>query len=159
MNSFQTVTAKLTPVDAARFSGRYETEVVGKDGNPIKVTRSIRKAHLEELLIQGSLTPTKAPALTENAVDDLCDLFETKATVTKSPKVTKKTAEAVDSIKLVRSRKSKTNVVGREKAGASGDNVEGILRKKAPKASSISPIRRSRRLSGCARTRFMGIEE
>lgn len=158
MNSFQTVTSKLSAADAARFSGRYETEVVGKDGNPIKVTRSIRKAHLEELLIQGSLTPTKAPALTENAVDDLCDLFETKAAVTKSPKVNKKTAQVVDSIKLARSRRPKMNGAGSEK-GASGEKVEGILRKKAPKASSISPIRRSRRLSGCARTRFMGIEE
>eukprot|EP00804_Cyclotella_cryptica_P027999 CCRYP_003870-RA/>CCRYP_003870-RA protein AED:0.21 eAED:-0.35 QI:0/-1/0/1/-1/1/1/0/231 len=41
---FQTVSSILSPADAARFSGRYETEIVGKDGNPVSVVRCIRNA-------------------------------------------------------------------------------------------------------------------
>ncbi|KAL3801825.1 hypothetical protein HJC23_001221 [Cyclotella cryptica] len=92
---FQTVSSILSPADAARFSGRYETEIVGKDGNPVSVIRSIRNAPLEQLILQGSLTPTKAPAPSPNAMEDLCGLLETKATVTKSPKAATNKAAVV----------------------------------------------------------------
>jgi hypothetical protein len=160
MSNFQSVSSLLSPVDAARFTGRYEMEVEGKDGKPVKVLRSIRKADLDKLLLSGSITPTKAPPLKENAVDDLCNLMESKAVITKSPTVSPKVdkkSQAVDSVKLARARKS--NVSSEIKSEE--QKVKGILRKKAPKApaTSISPVRRSRRISGCARTRFGGVSD
>jgi hypothetical protein len=141
-------------------------EVEGKDGKPVKVLRSIRKADLHKLLLSGSITPTKAPPLKENAVDDLCNLMQSKAVITKSPTKSPKVAvdkksQAVDSVKLVRARKSNVSSEGGDCATKSDkQKVEGILQKKTPKApSSLSPVRRSRRLSGCARTRFGGVSD
>lgn len=158
----QTVTSVLSTAEAARFSGRYETTMLSKNGTPVKVTRSIRKANLDELLIQGSITPTRATARTTRAVDEdeLCDLFDTKVVVTKSPKVPNKIAEAVDSAKLRhRSRLSKSCSDSEEVAEKK--KVEKVQKKapKSPAQPSVSPVRRSRRLSGCARTRFGGVEE
>lgn len=157
----QTVTSVLSTADAARFSGRYETTMLSKNGTPVKVTRSIRKANLDELLIQGSITPTRATARTRVDEDELCDLFDTKVAVTKSPKVPHKIAQAVDSAKLRhRSRLSKSCSDPEEEV-AEKKKVEKVQKKapKSPASSSVSPVRRSRRLSGCARTRFGGVEE
>jgi hypothetical protein len=156
----QTVTSVLSTADAARFSGRYETTMLSKNGTPVKVTRSIRKANLDELLIQGSITPTRATARTRVDEDELCDLFDTKVAVTKSPKVLNKIAQAVDSAKLRhRSRLSKSCSDSEEVAEKK--KVEKVQKKapKSPAQPSVSPVRRSRRLSGCARTRFGGVEE
>ena len=157
--SFHIVSSLLNPADAARFTGRYETEVEGKDGQPIKVLRSIRKANLDELLLQGNITPIKgpkAPALYENAVDDLCNLFETKVSVTKSPKATSKIAAAVDSAKVRRIRRSrnehKSIIEGDEGTAKVEEKVQGGSRKKTS-APGASPMRRSRRISDCACTR------
>ena len=153
MSSFQTVSARLSSADAARFSGRYETEVIGKDGQPVKVMRSLRQAHVEELLLQGTITPTKAPPLKENAVDDLCDMFVSKVAVTKSPKVHKKFSGVVDSA-LLRHRQRQSCRF--DDKNESTDVV--ALRKKSPApVSNVSPCRRSRRLSGGACTRSSGI--
>jgi hypothetical protein len=156
----QTVTSVLSTAEAARFSGRYETTMLSKNGTPVKVTRSIRKANLDELLIQGSITPTRATARTRVDEDELCDLFDTKVAVTKSPKVLNKIAQAVDSAKLRhRSRLSKSCSDSEEVAEKK--KVEKVQKKapKSPAQPSVSPVRRSRRLSGCTRTRFGGVEE
>ena len=155
MSSFQTVSSRLSTADAARFSGRYETEVVDKDGKPVKVLRSLRQADVDELLLQGTITPTKAPPLKENALDDLCDLFVSKVAVTKSPKSPKvhtKVSKAVDSAILRQKKQSCRFDLNKKTAEVVAP------RKKAPTpVSSLSPCRRSRRLSGGACTRSSGI--
>ena len=106
------------------------------------MTRSLRHAALNEMLLQGNITPTKAtikaPVPAENAVDDLCEMFQTKAKVTKEGKQNQDTPK---------------------KAKDAAPKVEGILRNTAPKAPVSNTMRRSRRLSGCARTRFGGVKE
>ena len=152
MSSCQTVSSRLSTADAARFSGRYETEVVDKDGKPVKVLRSLRQADVDELLLQGTITPTKAPPLKENALDDLCDLFVSKVAVTKSPKVHTKVSKAVDSAILRQKKQSCRFDLNKKTAEVVAP------RKKAPTpVSSLSPCRRSRRLSGGACTRSSGI--
>ncbi|KAL3811281.1 hypothetical protein ACHAXA_009281, partial [Cyclostephanos tholiformis] len=66
MTSFDTVHVVLSPADASKLSGRYETAV-----------------EVNELLLQGSITPQKVkPSVSD--IDDLCDLFVKKVKV--SPK-------------------------------------------------------------------------
>lgn len=157
---FQTVSSIISPADAARFSGRYETQIVGKDGKSVSVLRSIRNASLEQLILQGNITPTKAPAPPANAMEDLCGLFETKAKVTKSPKATSsKMAAAQDVSKPAndseptKSTKASPKDVSKkpsEKELVNPDTkVEGILR---TKTQASSPSRSGRR------TRFGGNE-
>lgn len=78
-----TVTQLISPSDASKLSGRYESVVKKKNGDEVKVLRSLRHAPNQNLLIRANITPQK---VTSNDVDDLCDLFKTSVSV--SPKKT-----------------------------------------------------------------------
>ena len=155
---FQTVSSIISPADAARFSGRYETQIVGKDGKPVSVLRSIRNASLEQLILEGSITPTKAPAPPANAMDDLCGVFETKAKVTKSPKAasnkratTQNVSKPENDSEPTKSTEASTKDVSKKpsekESNKTDTKVEGILRTKTP-ASSPSRIGRRTRFGG-----------
>lgn len=86
MASFQsaaTITALLSPLDASKLSGRYETVTKTKSGEDVSVLRSLRHAPQKDLMLRARITPKKVQP-THSDIDGLCDLFRSKATV--SPK-------------------------------------------------------------------------
>jgi hypothetical protein len=86
MASFQsaaTITALLSPLDASKLSGRYETVTKTKSGEEVSVLRSLRHAPQKDLMLWARITPKKVQP-THSDIDGLCDLFRSKATV--SPK-------------------------------------------------------------------------
>ena len=104
MASFQSaslVTAHLSPADASKLTGRYETVATTKHGKEVNVLRSLRHAPQQDLLLQARITPKKVKP-TSSDIDGLCGLFQTKMTV--SPKSESKGKVAVAKV-------AKTNVV------------------------------------------------
>mmetsp|Transcript_25106 Transcript_25106/g.41406 ORF Transcript_25106/g.41406 Transcript_25106/m.41406 type:complete len:133 (+) Transcript_25106:1379-1777(+) len=104
MASFQSaslVTAHLSPADASKLTGRYETVATTKHGKEVNVLRSLRHAPQQDLLLQARITPKKVKP-TSSDIDGLCGLFQTKMTV--SPKSESKGKVAVATV-------AKTNVV------------------------------------------------
>jgi hypothetical protein len=88
MASFQSasiVASYLSPADASRLTGRYETVAKTKSGEEVNVLRSLRHAPQEDLLLQARITPKKVKP-TSDDIDGLCDLFQSKVKV--SPKNT-----------------------------------------------------------------------
>ncbi|KAL3796372.1 hypothetical protein ACHAW5_001698 [Stephanodiscus triporus] len=83
MTFFETVHVCLSPADASKLSGRYET-AVDVNGKSVPVLRSIRHAP-KELVLQGSMTPSKAKPSASD-IDDLCDKFAKKMNVTPNKK-------------------------------------------------------------------------
>ncbi|KAL7498949.1 hypothetical protein ACHAWT_010299 [Skeletonema menzelii] len=104
MASFQSaalVTAHLSPADASKLTGRYETVATTKHGKEVNVLRSLRHAPQHDLLLQARITPKKVKP-TSSDIDGLCGLFQTKMTV--SPKSESKGKVGVAKV-------AKTNVV------------------------------------------------
>lgn len=87
MASFQSasiIAAHLSPVDASKLTGRYETVAKTKSGEDVSVLRCLRHAPQEDLLLQARITPKKVKPVSSDDIDGLCGLFEKKMTV--SPK-------------------------------------------------------------------------
>jgi hypothetical protein len=121
----------MSPANASKLSGRYETEVqVGgksmsvsatifwiiilhqnyliilRTGKSVPVLRSIRHAP-QELVLQGSITPKKSKP-TAADVDDLCDLFVQKVRV--SPKKSSVEKEVTKKVKEVKVKDVKVKI-------------------------------------------------
>lgn len=143
-----TVASTLSPVHAAKFSGRYETTVVdAKTGLSTQVLRSLRHALVDKLMLQGTLTPSnreKAPAPTPSDIDDLCGVFKSKAKITPKKQTSSAPAAASVAKDVERMKISKAS----SNAGISRGNGE------VKKVAASPARRRSRRISGCPRTRF-----
>ena len=110
MASFQSaslVTALLSPADASKLTGRYETVATTKHGQEVNVLRSLRHAPQEDLLLQARITPKKVKP-TSSDIDGLCGLFQTKMTV--SPK-NKSRSNSTTKDKVGVAAVAKTNVV------------------------------------------------
>ena len=106
--SASTITQLLSPSDASKFSGRYESVVKKKNGDEVKVLRSLRHAPNQNLLIRANITPQK---VTSNDVDDLCDLFKTSVSVSPKKTPTKRSAKKDKSVAAADTTVKKTNVV------------------------------------------------
>ncbi len=106
--SASTITQLLSPSDASKLSGRYEAVVKKKNGDEVKVLRSLRHAPNQNLLIRANITPQKQP--TSNDVDDLCDLFKTSVSVSPKKTPTKRSAKKDKSVADEKTPKKK-NVV------------------------------------------------
>ena len=102
-----TVTQLLSPSDASKLSGRYEAVVKKKNGDEVKVLRSLRHAPNQNLLIRANITPQK---VTSKDVDDLCDLFKTSVSVSPKKTPTNRSAKKDKSVADEKTPK-KTNVV------------------------------------------------
>lgn len=81
----KTACSILSPSEASKYSGRYEVEYVNKTGQRVKVLRSLRHAK-GELVLAGTITPKKVKPNSDD-IEGLCNLFESKASVT--PKKTR----------------------------------------------------------------------
>lgn len=95
MASFQSasiIAAHLSPVDASKLAGRYETVAKTKSGENVSVLRSLRHAPQEDLLLQARLTPKKVKPVSDD-VDGLCGLFEKQMTVSPKKKTPSKSAK------------------------------------------------------------------
>ena len=91
MASFQsaaTITAHLSPCDAGKLAGRYETVAKNRSGEEVRVLRSLRHAPQEDLLLRARITPKKVKPVSDD-IDSLCGMFEKKMTVTPKKKSTK----------------------------------------------------------------------
>lgn len=121
MASFQsaaTVTAHLSPSDAGKLAGRYETVARTKTGEEVSVLRSLRHAPQEDLLLRARITPKKVKPVSDD-IDGLCGMFEKKMTVTPKKKSRSKSTQ------------------GKEVADAN----------KASKEKNIGPVRVNRRFN------------
>lgn len=110
MASFQSaslIAAHLSPVDASKLTGRYETVATTKHGKKVNVLRSLRHAPQEDLLLQARITPKKIQP-TASDMDGLCGLFEAKMTV--SPK-NKSRSKFTTENKVGAAEPARTNVV------------------------------------------------
>ena len=124
MASFQSaslIAAHLSPVDASKLTGRYETVTTTKYGKEVNVLRSLRHAPKEDLLLQARITPKKVQP-TASDMDGLCGLFETKMTVSPKNKSRSKlfttkekagTAEAIGKTNVVSSPVNKRRISSR----------------------------------------------
>ncbi len=131
MASFQSaslIAAHLSPVDASKLTGRYETVTTTKHGKEVNVLRSLRHAPKEDLLLQARITPKKVQP-TASDMDGLCGLFETKMTVSPKNKSRSKllfttkdkvvgTAEATGKTNVISSPVIKRRISGRLSASA-----------------------------------------
>eukprot|EP00579_Thalassiosira_antarctica_P004920 CAMPEP_0201893010 /NCGR_PEP_ID=MMETSP0902-20130614/37771_1 /ASSEMBLY_ACC=CAM_ASM_000551 /TAXON_ID=420261 /ORGANISM="Thalassiosira antarctica, Strain CCMP982" /LENGTH=157 /DNA_ID=CAMNT_0048424671 /DNA_START=8 /DNA_END=481 /DNA_ORIENTATION=+ len=152
-SAFETVHSILSPVDASKLSGRYETTAADRSGKPVPVLRSIRHA-TQELVLQGTITPKKVKRSSDD-VNDLCDLFQAKARVTpnkKKPSSSKadstprarapssqyveKKADEVDSVKENLGKALKMMHKSNTKSTRFSDDT---------KEAAVNPVRRSRR--------------
>ena len=142
-----TVSSTLSPVHAAKFSGRYETTVVdAKTGQSTQVLRSLRHAPVK-LMLQGTLIPSnreKAPAPTLSDIDELCGVFKSKAKITPKKQTSSAPGAASVAKDVERMKISKAS----SNAGISRGNGE------VKKVAASPARRRSRRISGCPHTRF-----
>ncbi len=129
-------------------------------GKPVQVLRSIRHASKTntELVLHGTLTPSKKCKSSACDVDDLCDMFQAKAKVTPTKK-----APGSSKAKKTASLKRTPATRNACKKVDSDDSVKKtlVLTPKTPKAAKVKstrfsdstkkPVttpRRSRRLSG-----------
>ncbi len=111
MASFQSaslIAAHLSPIDASKLTGRYETVATTKHGREVNVLRSLRHVPQEDLLLQARITPKKIQP-TASDMDGLCGLFEAKMTVSPKNKSRSKisTKDKVEAAEA----SAKTNVV------------------------------------------------
>ena len=107
--SAATITQLLSPSEASKLSGRYESVVKKKNGDEVKVLRSLRHAPNQDLLVRANITPQKVK-LTSKDVDDLCDLFKTSVSVSPKKTPTNHSAKKDKSVADEKTPK-KTNVV------------------------------------------------
>ena len=113
MASFQSaslIAAHLSPVDASKLTGRYETVTTTKYGKEVNVLRSLRHAPKEDLLLQARITPKKVQP-TASDMDGLCGLFETKMTVSPKNKSRSKLFTTKDKVVGTAEATGKTNVI------------------------------------------------
>eukprot|EP00581_Thalassiosira_minuscula_P000784 CAMPEP_0183742478 /NCGR_PEP_ID=MMETSP0737-20130205/64720_1 /TAXON_ID=385413 /ORGANISM="Thalassiosira miniscula, Strain CCMP1093" /LENGTH=156 /DNA_ID=CAMNT_0025978065 /DNA_START=45 /DNA_END=515 /DNA_ORIENTATION=- len=115
--AFETVHSIFSPVDASKLSGRYETTAKDKAGKPVPVLRSLRHAP-KELVIRGSITPKKVQPSSDD-LDNLCDLFQNKASVTPIKKRS-------SSSKKSSATRTKSTVVSKRHAKKNADEVESV---------------------------------
>lgn len=112
MASFQSaalVTSQLSPADASKLAGRYETVTTTKHGKEVHVLRSLRHAPQEDLLLQARITPKKVKP-TSSDIDGLCGLFQTKMTVSPKSK-SRSNSTTMEKVGVAAVTKKKTNVV------------------------------------------------
>ena len=127
MASFQSasiVTVLLSPADASKLTGRYETLAKTKYGE-VSVLRSLRNAPREDFLLQARITPKKVKPSSSD-IDGLCDLFSSKVNV--SPKKTPRSKGVSDKpaakTNTVSSPVNKRRMSSRPRASAA---MKGIL--------------------------------